>query len=58
MTSLERQSLQALGKFMCVSNEIFKDNLDLVLLFINSDFSDLVPVEIKKTMICAVGVLW
>jgi condensin complex subunit 1 len=52
MTLLERVSVQALCKFMCVSEDFCKENLDLVLSFVNEDT---VPTDVKQTIICAVG---
>jgi hypothetical protein len=47
MTLLERVSLQTMCKFMCVSEQVLESNIDLVLSFINSDFSHHVSNEIK-----------
>ncbi len=55
MTLLEKVSLQAMCKFMCVSDHVLRTNIDLVLSLVNSDYSNHVSNEIKQTVVTAIG---
>jgi hypothetical protein len=52
MTMLERVSVQSLCKFMCVSEELCKDNLDLLFDLMKQKT---VPTDVKQTIICLLG---
>ena len=55
MSLLERVSVQALCKFMCVSSEICQENLDILVRLMQFDA---VPSDVKQTIVCAIGDLW
>ena len=53
MSLLERVSVQALCKFMCISSEICGENLKMILTLVSQEYQ--LPTDVKQTVICAIG---